>query len=281
MSKIDIDKFICNLFATGAFPAGSKERAYVENALQDCGLEYYGGEIVERKKEPKFKVGDWIVQGCNILKIRCVGDEYYCFETIGGYIDDMLVSEIDSLYHLWSIEDAKDGDVLMSGDIIFIFNKIHGVWVNCHCSLRKDGSFKDRDYDLMYVKYSKEVYPATKEQRKLLFQKMYEDGYIFNFEKKELKKLKFRIDDEVITENGESLTITKIDEDGYWSNDLFLCDFDSECVLDLVKWSKEDDIHQRDAIYAAENIYTDKCGKEELVDWLKSLKNRINGMTKI
>ena len=35
MSKIDIDKFICNLFAQGALPEGSKERAYVENALQD------------------------------------------------------------------------------------------------------------------------------------------------------------------------------------------------------------------------------------------------------
>jgi hypothetical protein len=57
--------------------------------------------------EPKFKVGDWVVQGCNILRIRCVGDKYYCYETIGGYVDDMLVSEMDSLYHLWTIEDAK------------------------------------------------------------------------------------------------------------------------------------------------------------------------------
>ena len=72
------------------------------------------------KIEPKFKVGDWVVQGFNILKIRCVGDEYYCFETVGGYADDMLVSEIDSLYHLWTIEDAKDGDVLMANQP-FIF----------------------------------------------------------------------------------------------------------------------------------------------------------------
>lgn len=50
MSKIDIDKFICNLFAQGALPKGSKERVYVENALYDCGYEYYAGEIVERKE---------------------------------------------------------------------------------------------------------------------------------------------------------------------------------------------------------------------------------------
>ena len=70
---------------------------------------------------------------------------------------------------LWTIKDAKDGDVLVSGDVIFIFNKIHGVWVNCHCSLHKDGSFNDGDYDLMNIKYVKEVYPATKEQRDTLW----------------------------------------------------------------------------------------------------------------
>lgn len=42
-------------------------------------------------------------------------------------------------------------------------------------------------------------------------------------------------------------------------------------------WSEDDDVHLRDAIYAAENIYIDKCGKEELVAWLKSLKERLKG----
>ena len=65
------------------------------------------------KVEPKFKVGDWVVQGSNILKIRCVGDEYYCFETVGGYVDDMLVSEngIDSLYHAQRILEKTLGSV--------------------------------------------------------------------------------------------------------------------------------------------------------------------------
>lgn len=55
---------------------------------------------------------------------------------------------------------------------------------------------------------------------------------------------KFRVGDEIATKNEESLTITRIDEEGYWSNDLFICNFDSECVWDLVKqkpveWKQE------------------------------------------
>jgi len=140
--------------------------------------------------KPKFKVGDWVVQGRNILKIRCVGAEYYCFETVGGYVDNMLVSEIDSLYHLWTIQDANDGDVLVSGEVIFIFNNIHGVWLNCHCSLHKDGSFNDGDYDLMTIRYLDEVYPATKEQCYTLMKAMTDEGWEFDFKTKELKKIK-------------------------------------------------------------------------------------------
>ena len=46
---------------------------------------------------------------------------------------------------------------------------------------------------------------------------------------------KFRVGDEIKTSNEESLTITKIDEKGYWSNDLFICDFDDENIWNLVK----------------------------------------------
>lgn len=54
-------------------------------------------------------------------------------------------------------------------------------------------------------------------------------------EKKTLIIPKFRVGDEIKTANEESLTITKIDERGYWSEDLFICSFDEECIWDLVK----------------------------------------------
>jgi len=60
-------------------------------------------------------------------------------------------------------------------------------------------------------------------------------------ELKELRKQKptiyhkFRVGDEIKTQKEESLTITKIDDKGYWSEDLFICDFDEECTWDLVE----------------------------------------------
>ena len=46
---------------------------------------------------------------------------------------------------------------------------------------------------------------------------------------------KFRVGDEVVTKNEESLTITRIDEEGYWSNDLFICGFDDSDEWELVE----------------------------------------------
>lgn len=134
--------------------------------------------------KPKFKVGDWIVfDNGNVEHIISVGTHGYTFDD-GDYL---LHDKCDKDAHLWTtIQDAKDGDVLTSGNFIFIFNMIHGVWVNCHCSLHKDGSFNDGNYDLMHIKYAKEVYPATKEQRDTLFAKMKEAKWEWDAEKKEL-----------------------------------------------------------------------------------------------
>ena len=86
---------------------------------------------------------------------------------------------------LWTIEDAKDGDVLATDGMVFIFNIIHGIWLNCHCSIHKDGSVITSPYDLLTNKYFNEVYPATKEQRDKLEKAMHEAGYTFDFDKVE------------------------------------------------------------------------------------------------
>ena len=44
--------------------------------------------------------------------------------------------------------------------------------------------------------YNGEIKPATKEQRDLLFQKMHKDGYEWDAEKKELKKIENASDNE-------------------------------------------------------------------------------------
>lgn len=144
------------------------------------------------KVEPKFRVGDWIIFNGLILHIDEIVNGYYRTTSIGDGIHNSYDWNIDNAARLWTIQDAKEGDVLVSDEVIFIFNKIHGVWVNCHCSLHKDGSFCEKNYDLMHIKYAETIYPATKHERDLLFQKMKEEGYEWDSEKKELKKIEVK-----------------------------------------------------------------------------------------
>lgn len=144
-------------------------------------------ESTADKIQPKFKVGDWVVD--NNGKVAIIYDLQKA-GYVGHYndgIDFVCKYNNEHLLHLWTIQDAKEGDVLVSGGVIFIFNKIHGIWLNCHCSLHKDDTFIDGDYDLMNSRYFDAVYPATKEQRDLFFQKMNDAGWKFDFENKELK----------------------------------------------------------------------------------------------
>ena len=154
-------------------------------------------EIIEKiseqshndKIEPKFKVGQWIVATWKCVYLITKIDEFTVtlVDVMGNEYEFSITLFNDAT--LWTINDAKDGGVLVSGEVIFIFNKIHVVWINCHCSLHKDGSFCEENYDLMHIKYAETIYPSTKEQRDTFFAKMKEAGYEWDDEKKELKML--------------------------------------------------------------------------------------------
>lgn len=101
---------------------------------------------------------------------------------------------LDKRYHLWTIQDAKAGDVLRIGNTTFIFAKItddncqHKSAAVAYCSYEDEDAYfgvsgPDCITDL------DEINPSTKEQRDLLFQKMKEAGYEWNAEKKELLKI--------------------------------------------------------------------------------------------
>lgn len=142
------------------------------------------------KVEPKFHEGEWVVDKQGIVHqianvVENVTNHTYGYDVVGdGYFNDNTEG-----VRLWTIKDVKDGDVLASGHLVFIFKVIHGVWLNCHCSAHNDGSFIADSYNLLTNKYFSEVHPASKEQRDLLFAKMREEGYTFDFDKKELKKI--------------------------------------------------------------------------------------------
>ena len=146
-------------------------------------LEKQGGQKTAENTGPKFKAGDWIVFNGLTLYIKEVVKGYYRTKSIGG-ISNSYDWSIDNAARLWTIEDAKDGDVLVHNGYTFIFMGI------------KDGIVQAIEEHFLELipfgepdKYN--IYcPATKEQHDLLFQKMKESGYEWDAEKKELKKIK-------------------------------------------------------------------------------------------
>jgi len=150
-------------------------------------------ELVE--PQPKFKVGDWLVYkngnffagGLTEAQVVKVKDGVYFFAsgTSGSF------KFIDECCRLWTIADAKDGDVLFSLDSKqpFIYKeRPQFSQARGYCCINKFGEFGVWNTSKCVICTDKYV-PATKEQRELLFQKMKEAGYEWDADKKELKKI--------------------------------------------------------------------------------------------
>lgn len=144
--------------------------------------------------KPKFKVGDWIIKNddssINIdyscCKITKVENGNYTIESIYGYKGYNTFETFEKDYHLWTIEDAKDGDVLAAHETIVLFKKIEGQNIRCYCTYHYLG-FNPTFY--VGTLQNKNSYcPATKEQHDFIFQKMKEAGYEWDVEKLELRK---------------------------------------------------------------------------------------------
>lgn len=217
--------------------------------------------------EPKFKVGDWIVNKfhdiCLITDIDLENGYYICESNRFGNTDGDI-DLTDKAFHLWTIQDAKDGDVLAwdNSKRIALFKNIydedsfnsHGFVGHC------TGTFDESSLSYHDIKG---VHPATKEQHNFLFQKMHEAGYEWNAEKKEPKK------------------IHVIDEGKAEMDYCFTKMMNGEKVSSA--WSEEDDIifdevinNLHNYIFKSDNTYSYiDCDKH--ITWLKSLKQRIGG----
>lgn len=149
-------------------------------------LEKQGEQTHTDKVEPKFKVGDWIITSEGTLRhIIDVGKTGY--GTDKGWLTH---EDYEKNFHLWTIEDAKDGDVLATdNNNICVFNGTveDGKYPFAYCGLTGYHGFEV--YDMKRPFTHNDVHPATKEQRDTLFSKMKEAGYEWDFEKKELKKI--------------------------------------------------------------------------------------------
>ncbi len=159
--------------------------------IEECidWLENQGKKSADKIK-PRFNVGDWVIftTSGNLYQIEKKENYEYTLRNIHGGSFCVSFSN-EELIREWTIQDAKDGDVLEFEDhgrfvigILSFVNKTTGkVDVSCllECNKFKVGVF----YNLDTVK----PHPATKEQRDSLMKAMNDAGYEWDAEKKELK----------------------------------------------------------------------------------------------
>lgn len=226
-------------------------------------LEKQGEQKPADKVEPKFKTGAWIVTSYGKVNQVIAVDE----DGDGFTLDDdtYFSGSWEDMYHLWAIADAKNGDVLVCigkyGQEIGIIKEYVGKYCCCdkcfetYCFVDWDGIFRTGEY-----MGSKEIYPATKEQRDTLMKAMADAGYTFDFEKKELKK----IEDE--PENYKQQVMSK------------MTDFFKDYIRPNPAWGEEDDNCLSTIIAEFSKCAGKSVSKDEWMrcnDFLNSLKDRV------
>lgn len=216
------------------------EKQGKNNTDNDTQFEKQGEQESTDKIEPKFKVGDWIINPkgtiahVNDVKKDFYGTLRYYIEFSNGNKSDPMPCFVDCEYRLWTIQDAKDGEVLAYPDnTIVLFKTLHkgedeGVFT-VHCL------YLDNKIEGMTTCAVADIHPSTKAQHDLLFQKMKEAGYEWDAEKKELKKIEQTYSQ-----------WTGYDEKAY---EIALLDIDKSPSIT----------------------------KNDTIDWLKSLKERMKG----
>jgi hypothetical protein len=143
------------------------------------------------KGELKFGPGDWVAcEELNTAKIISINGDRYEVEFIDGTKGFPHIDYIDRNFHLWTIQDARDGDILCDRTTIFIFKDLLSDGsVMSYCDYDTDSGESDAFCPLSVNLLCSKIIPATKEQRDFLFSKMKEAGYKWDSEKKELKKI--------------------------------------------------------------------------------------------
>ena len=239
------------------------------------------------KGEPKFKVGDYVVDNCGyVWRIEGIINQFYILEGIDGGESRPTIEWVNKTFHLWDItEDAKNGDVLASKDEkdILIFRRIEpSTSFSSYYNIKGRGNYGWCDSYFI---------PATKEQRNKLEKSMAYAGYVFDFEKKELKKIEdeeydgddYGIDGLWHAKNILEKTLGKVD--GYQTDDGIL---DHKCAISFIdklykqkpaEWSEEDESNFQgiiDVIKENKHHTTDyeHMIYYKLLSWFKSLKER-------
>lgn len=210
--------------------ATEKEKQKLFKVIRDHGYRWNTEtKALEELIEPEFNVGDWIIRNNKYtgIPVKVVEFNGYYSCELNGEVVNLTRNDVHNNFHLWTIDDAKDGDVLFHSDSasngIFIFKEIvqrgTSQKVICYCDYDSEDGFCLGENHTCCWTNSKILHPATEEQCNLLFQKMKKAGYKWNAETKTLEKLLvkpwFKVGDK-ITNGKTSITIGYIDDEYYY-----------------------------------------------------------------
>ena len=191
-TKVDIDKLVVSLFNTTLVSKDSK--CLLQQALLEQGLFFNGTDIVSKKDTTEhtlFKPGDWVVYDGWVTQIVRVDADGYVNSAQG-----FIPKKREDCMRLWNIEDAKSGDVLYTPkgcgvEGIFIVDDWKKV-EDTGRTLCSDIGYRVEDDEIIagglgaiwWKGVIDPFYPATKEQRELLFEKIRENGFEYDSKKK-------------------------------------------------------------------------------------------------
>lgn len=134
-------------------------------------------------------------------QIKNVTEHEYNLVGCDGSVITRPIRDIDKSASVFTIQDAKDGDVLCTYEcdepkIVFILKgtpkKHYALSYHCYYNIMYPHFAPDSEKGCL-APNDEDVKPATKEQRDILFAKMKEAGYEWDAEKKELKKISQRM----------------------------------------------------------------------------------------
>ncbi len=225
------------------------------------------------KVEPEFEIGDLITNGILVGKIDEIHEwGYHAY--FGDHYADVPDAEN---WHKWTIQDARDCDILACNKEILLF-KSYSVQgrISLYCWYNgQTNNFHSKEVNDTSITTRNKIYPATKEQRDTLEKAMADAGWEFDFKKKKLKKIEqcpaeeysFNIESELFHQ------LTK-EQQGLWKKEIKQAYNAGADTQKLTKWSEEDErmyINLHNLIYSAP--YCDS--RKELYNWLKFLKNKV------
>jgi len=288
-------------------PADKKEQKEIDNycrehckGFQETGKCFFDDKCeayktykqkFAEKVEPKFHEGEWVVYECGdetaTLQITRIAGETYVFS------DDSTLGVVDEdTLRLWDItKDAKDGDVLATDSWLYMFKYTNNKnLIQFHCNFPiNEKSYKwcilpNDSYLDIYIDAN--IHPATKEQRDLLFQKMKEAGYVWNSEKKELKKMESTEHESEEELSDFEAALFSAFSDGWQQylngKEIDFAQWAKEHSAELLEaanqnhiaWSEEDETNLRRVEFACMKFFG---GDTSLIGWLrKTLKRRLS-----